>query len=441
MNTINLKAAKQEGSFKDSKAVKYFAALIIGLVIGSSKVADTAMAVLYALFSLYCLFLALKGDLKTLFKFFPYFVYTEIYVRAFPSFLPNIYADYLFLAIFALLLLKQGSTFRLYSISFVFIGLYALIEIIDTVRTNEPDFARIHSVNSINLFLVTLWASSNILKLSTLNTLLNNFKIASIYLAGIVLAAHLFGHVEYNTGSSFAASNGLAPVQLSAYLGLGVVLLFLSIVNTLEKEDIFLNLLFFILLLILMLLTFSRGGLYFFAVIAVLYMLFNRKNLGSYFIFLILLPIGYIVYYYVVSATNGLIVDRYEQAGASGRDLLVEVGIKIFLSDPLAGIGTGNFSKEIVARHLYEVESGAHNEFIRAAAEHGIIGIITYWGFYLFLFFEIMSRRGVFRQYSLYFFALFCLILIHNGLKIVLQPTILILAVVTPAFAVTKKTK
>jgi len=440
MITTKLKA-KGESGLKKSNTGKYAIALLIGLVIGANRVPDAVISVLYVLYSVYCIYFALKGDIKNLFTLFPYFVYSEIYIRAFRSFVPNIYADYVFMAILALLLLRQGSAFRLYSVSFVFIGLYALIELIDVVRTNEPAFARIHSVNSINLFLVMLWASSNILKTSTLNVLLNNLKIASIYLAGIILAAHLFGHVEYNSTSSFSSSNGLAPVQVSAYLGLGVILIFLSLVNVLEKEDIFPNLVFFILLLILMLLTFSRGGLYFFAVIAILYMMFNRKNLGSYFIFLILLPIGYVVYYYVVSATNGLIVNRYQQAGASGRDVLVEIGVKIFLSEPLAGIGTGNFSKEIVARHLYEVESGAHNEFIRAAAEHGIIGIITYWGFYFFLFFEIVSRRGIFRQYSLYFFTLFCLILIHNGLKIVLQPTLLILAVATPAFAVTKKTK
>ncbi len=146
----------------------------------------------------------------------------------------------------------------------------------------------------------------------------------------------------------------------------------------------------------------------------------------------ILIPIGFLIYNYVITTTNGRIAERYEQQGASGRDELVQVGWTIFLSDPVAGIGTGNFSKEIVKRQLYTVESGAHNEFVRAAAEHGILGIVTYWGFYVALFAEVMMRKGVARSFSLFFFVLFCLIIVHNGMKISVQPMLLLFVVAVP---------
>ena len=53
------------------------------------------------------------------------------------------------------------------------------------------------------------------------------------------------------------------------------------------------------------------------------------------------------------------------------------------MQDPIAGVGTANFATTITERQLYFVESGAHNEFVRVAAEDGILGIITYWGFLL----------------------------------------------------------
>lgn len=428
------------GLFK-STGFKYSLALFTGIIIGHSYVPDSVMMVLDIIFGFYLILIALKGDLVQLFTFLPYFLYSEVYIRAFRSSLPNLFADYCLLAVFSLLLLKQGTKLRLYSYSFVFAGLYALIEIVDIYRTTEPDFARINVLNSVNLFIISFWASSNILKLSVLNNFLNNLKIAGIYVAGIVMSAHIFGTIVYTDVSSYSSSNGLAPVQLSAYLGLGVILLFLSMVNPLEKKDFFLNIAFMVIVGSVMLLTFSRGGLYFFAIIVMLYLMFNRKSLGSYFIILMLLPAAYIIYYFVVQTTNGLIIDRYQQSGTSGRNILIDIGFQIFKSEPLSGIGTGNFSREIVARHLYDVESGAHNEFVRAAAEHGIIGILTYWTFYVYIFFEVILRKGVFRQYSLYFFALFCLILVHNGLKIALQPALLVLIIATPAFVLAGKNK
>lgn len=166
--------------------------------------------------------------------------------------------------------------------------------------------------------------------------------------------------------------------------------------------------------------------------VVILYFAFNWKKAGNYVMLLLLIPIGFLIYNYVITTTNGLIAERYGQQGSSGRDKLVEIGLEIFKSDPVAGIGTGNFSKEIVKRQLFSVESGAHNEFIRAAAEHGVLGIVTYWGFYLALFIEVMLRKGVARSFSLYFFVLFCLIIVHNGMKISVQPLLLLFVVSVP---------
>jgi len=188
-----------------------------------------------------------------------------------------------------------------------------------------------------------------------------------------------------------------------------------------------------------MLLSFSRGGLYFIGVIMVLYFFFNRTRVKSYFLLLILIPVVILVYFYVTSATNGLIVHRYEQEGSSGRDQLVKAGWNLFISQPLAGVGTGNFNQEIKGENLYGVEAGAHNEFMRAAAEHGVLGIISYWGFFVFLFFEILGRRKIQKEFAIYFLVFFCMICVHNGLKISLQPLLLMVAIATPSLVRVRK--
>lgn len=430
MNTIKFNAPTPVTRF--AEPVKYGIAAIVGLYMGTGGVPEFARGIIYLVMGVYCIFLAFQKNLDRFFAFIPYFIYSEIIIRANETIVPNIFAEYTMLACFAALFISGGTKFKIYSISFAFVFLYAIIELFDSVRSTNPNFARIAIVNSLLLSVIALWSASNKISIKHLNTLMLNFKIASIFLTFCMLAKHIFGHVDYSSQSSFQSTNGLAPVQVSAYLGLGTVLFFLSLVNPLEKRKIALHLLLFSVSCLMMILSFSRGGLYFLAVIIILYLLFNRQNLGSYFLLFMLAPIGFIIYYYVTEATGGLIVDRYQQEGSSGRDVLVMAGITIFRQDPLAGIGTGNFSTEIVARGLYDQQSGAHNDFVRAIAEHGILGIVTYWFFYISMFIEMFRKKGAARQYAVYFFALFCLIIVHNGLKISLQHVLLVFIICQP---------
>jgi O-antigen ligase len=232
----------------------------------------------------------------------------------------------------------------------------------------------------------------------------------------------------------------MAPVQLSAYLGLGSILFLISVLNPFDKRSKIIQVVFLIVIATLMVLTFSRGGLYFLGVVALLYLFFNRTNFGSYFKFLIFLPIGLIIYNFVVVETGGKIIDRYNAQGASNREELVRIGFLIYLEHPVIGIGTGNYNTYIKTNKLFPLESGAHNEFVRAAAEHGTIGIILFWGFFLALLRHILLRPKPARDYGVYFLVLFALITVHNGLKVSVQPFLLILAIaITPVLANTKQ--
>jgi O-antigen ligase len=231
----------------------------------------------------------------------------------------------------------------------------------------------------------------------------------------------------------------MAPVQLSGYLGTGCALFFLSIMNPEEVKTRLINMGILAFTVTVMVLTFSRGGLYFLLGVVGLFLFYNRARMGSYFKFIILVPVALLIHSYVIKETGGKIVERYGQEGASSREILVSIGFELFLRYPITGVGTGNYNTRIVKEQLFYVESGAHNEFVRAAAEHGIFGMILYWGFFIALFFHILRRRQPQQQYAMYFLALFCLITVHNGLKISLQPFLLLLAIAITSVAYHKK--
>lgn len=434
MNKIKLKKAKPDLVFG------YILAFVIGLFVGFRLVPEF-VAVPYLGLCIICLYFAFQNNYANVLSLLPYLIYTEMFVRTYIPGIPYLFMPYFLIALFTILIIKNGVAVKLHSKSFILMLLFVFIEFINISRSNNPDVARGLVTNSFVLVIVSLWSSYNIILPPVANRILSNVKYASIYLCGIVLARYLMGGIEFSAHSGSEGTNGLAPVQISGYLGFSCAVFFFSIMNDTNKKHLLINLVLIFITAVVMILSFSRGGIYFLGVIMILYFLFNRTQLKNYFLFFLLVPVGLLVFYYVSTATNGLIEERYEQKGSSGRDELVEAGWNLFTSEPLAGVGTANFNSEIKKRNLYSVESGAHNEFIRIAAEHGILGLITYWGYFIFLFIEILGRKKIQREYAIYFLVLFCLICVHNGLKISLQPLLIVLAVATPTVIKIKKKK
>lgn len=425
---------------KENTIFSYGVAFLSGLAIGFGAFPVSLAAVLYTAMGAVCLFFAFQNDVRKVFSVLPYLVYSEIFIRGKASFIPYLFIQYLMIGVFVFLIIKEGTKVKINSRAFVFILLFALVELGNSFRAQDEVYARTLIVNTFLLAVIVTWSSFNILRPTLINTFLNNIKTASVFLCGYALVRQITGGNSYALTASSEAINGLAPDQISGYLGVSCSVVFLSLMNEGQKK-LLLNLGVLIVTSLVMVISFSRGGVFFLGAVMGLYFLFNSQKTKSYYLFLILIPAGFIVYTYVVSETNGIIKQRYALEGSSGRDQLVQAGINLFLQEPIAGVGTSNYNKEIKARHLYAEESGAHNEFVRVAAEHGIIGVITYYGFYLFLFFEIMNRRKIQREYAIYFFTLFCLIIVHNGLKISIQPLLLMLVVGTPSFTLVKSKK
>ena len=370
-----------------------------------------------------------------------YMVYSERYIKNKASLVPFLFMQYFIIAIFFILLLSQKkSTLKMHSKAFVLLIFFCLIDFLDTLRSYDATLARSIFINTLSITIIATWASFNFLEPKVMNRILNHVKLASIFLCGIIMARRFFGPpVSYGLTSMSEALNGLSAVQMSGYLGVAASIFFFSLVDNKEKKQFWLNLFFLTLIAIQMVLSFSRGGIYFLGIIMLVFFFFNRKHVRSYFILFLLIPISFGVLNYVTEKTHGLVEERYAEEGNSGRSDLVKAAFELFISNPLVGVGTANFADEISKNKLYNEESGSHNEFARAAAEHGILGLITYWGFFIILFFEIIGRSRNQREYALYFLILFCLIIVHNGLKISIQPYILAFVIATPTLVIIKK--
>ncbi len=407
----------------------YSIAFAFGILVGFKAVPVNVIAVGYISIAALLVYYAVTNNVHKFFTFLPFMIYTEIIVRAYARFLPYLTTQYLFIICFSLLLISGRKNKQAHFGGYIFFALFMLLELLNNVHPDRPQVARSVIVNSFALFSAVLWGAFNIMNPILINKLLYNIKIAGVYLAGVVFVAHLQGKIDYNSASSSDASNGMAPVQLSGYLGMVCILFFLSIMNKEENRFRVVNIVFLGVTATVMILTFSRGGLYFLGAVIMLFLYYNRQKLGEYAKFIFLVPVAMIVYSMVVQETGGKIVERYEQKGTSSRDILVAIGIDIFLRNPIIGVGTSNYNTTIVKEKLFYAESGAHNEFVRVAAEHGIFGIILFWGFFISLFSNIRGRGQPQQQFAMYFLVLFCLVTVHNGLKISLQPVILMLAV------------
>lgn len=427
---------------KQISATEYVIAAVIGFLVGL-RLLGPALGLVYVAAGGACIYFAFKKDQFRLFTVLPYVVFTEIFIRngAGVTYVPYLFLEYLMMIVFLVMLLSKGGELKLHSRCGLPIFLYTIIETLDMIRANDITYARSMLTNSILLTIIALWASANAITPKLASHIIKHLTLAAVYLCGNILVAHFTHNITYVLASSSEATNTMAPVQVSAYLGIGSSMLFIYIMQERNRQQFIVHLFVFVIVVTLMVLTFSRGGLYFLAGVIMLYCLMNWKNVKRFGILLLFIPLGYMIYYYVYNATDGKIDARYTEKGDSGRSQLVEAGLQLFLQEPLAGVGTGNYGSEILNRDLYGVESGAHNEFVRAAAEHGIMGIIFYWGFLIVIIGEILSRKKLQRDMASYLLLLFCLIIVHNGLKIGVQFYILIIVIGTPTLVWSRNKK
>lgn len=217
------------------------------------------------------------------------------------------------------------------------------------------------------------------------------------------IAFYLIGttSVSYNVHSALARSGNYAPNQVSALLGLAAFLAYIIIVARGDHPKNLRALLGVILLwmAIQSSLTFSRGGVIFAALSAIMISFIWVKDQGGFirifFIVVLLLLLGrFVISPQLIGLTNGAIVERFSDLDPTGRDFIARGDILIWQNNLWFGVGPG-VSNLIRPGTQYVA---AHTEFTRALADHGMWGMLSNAMFLMMAITAWKMAQGVYNK-------------------------------------------
>jgi O-antigen ligase len=236
--------------------------------------------------------------------------------------------------------------------------------------------------------------------------------------------------VVRGTSSNFATSGGFGPNQVSTVLGLGFFIFFTRVLlfsNT--KKYFFLNTLLTLFIAFRAIVTFSRGGvmtgIVMISILVIILYFFSIRNSK---VKLLAIIIGVLftsagLWVYSSNQTSGLIEKRYANQDGQGRvksdrlggrEELIETEIRMFIENPILGVGIGK--NEQYRYDWMGIHAASHNEITRLLAEHGFFGIIAFLILFitpLSLFFQ--NKQNI---YLLSFFAFWLLTINHAALRL-----------------------
>lgn len=283
--------------------------------------------------------------------------------------------------------------------------------------------------------------------------------IRSFSLPLITMVVYLFLYtpsvkdVITGTQSNFATSGGFGPNQVSTLLGLGIFIFFVQLLfSSKSKLMQIMNISFVLIFAFRGIVTFSRGGVITAIVMLLVFLIVIyfqagsniKPKIGSIVLLSILGGMG--VWGYTSAQTSGLINKRYANEDAlgrkkvsqlSGREVLMETELKMFLDNPFFGIGVGK-NKEL-RKHETGIDLPTHNEITRMLAEHGSFGILSL----LILFFTplilfVNNRQNIL---AVSFLVFWLLTINHAAMRLAAPAFVYALALLSVQVKIPEKTE
>ena len=188
--------------------------------------------------------------------------------------------------------------------------------------------------------------------------------------------------IEFVNASTAATSGGYAANQVSAVLGLGVLLLLLLATNRSYAWALRLPLLCLAVPLTAQtLLTFARGGivLAFAGMCVAVFILLRgtrRARISAVIVALIIAVVGrFVVQPRLDEMTRGELSVRYSERSSTGRDLLIDSELQLFKENIALGAGPGGATAYRREHGLFE--GASHTEYTRMLGEHGLLGLLS----------------------------------------------------------------
>jgi hypothetical protein len=324
-----------------------------------------------------------------------YVVGAEVFLRMTQGNFFEQYAKYVVMGLLILGMLYKGTSKN--SWIYVIFGLLLLPGVILSFFTLnfDTDIRRAITANIVGPITLMVCSIYCYQRKVTLKQVLNIVDMLAYPL--IATLVYMFAYtpsikdVVTNTESNFETSGGFGPNQVSTILGLGIFLFFTKIIlGSKSNKYVWINSILLIVITFRGIVTFSRGGIITGGLMIVFLVLFLMRytkakakfKLTVLVIFASLSLIG--IWTYSSIQTGGLIDKRYANEDArgrekesklTGREVLIESEINMFLDNPIFGIGVGK-NKEY-RLETTGIEAASHNEITRMLAEHGSFGLIN----------------------------------------------------------------
>jgi O-antigen ligase len=354
--------------------------------------------------------------------------------------LPYFLFEYTLLAAALGFILRQRRVPVIYIATLVY-ALYLMVEVAGSVAAENLTYARGVLVPSATLLAWLLVASYIRLSPVQVGYVFSAYLVGACSLGAILAEVHLTGGVStWGTQSSFGASAGMGPVQVSFLLAVAVFFCAVFAMNssTWRRWG-------FVALgtgiAFLMVLTFARGGIYIVIGSILLYSFgLRRPTVRGVVALVVTAVLALAVFDAAVDHTGGMAAKRYGEMNTSNRTTLVREGWNIFMDHPWTGVGTGNYYTVVAREEYFGLLTGAHNELVRAAAEHGFLGLVL-WSLFALAAVGAAARgfRGEARALRTVLVMIFLISTAYNGLKLMAQPLLLFLAVA--AFAAVRASR
>jgi len=222
-----------------------------------------------------------------------------------------------------------------------------------------------------------------------LSNVFKSLMLPIISLLGLILIrAPALQDISFSSEANFQMSAGFGPNQVSTVLGLSLIIVSLSKMFNIKifTSPIY-DYIFLSTSIGVALLTFARGGVIA-PIIAISFTYFLSKGVrykirykGILYVSIVLLGL----YYFSSNFTEGMLDARYASlfnyikpmdAELTGRAKIMAIDLQIFKDNLLMGVGPG------AGHHLrwtygYGSVVGAHSEFTRMLAEHGLFGLLS----------------------------------------------------------------
>lgn len=388
-----------------------------------------------------CLSLLIRGKIIESLSMVVYLAMLEPALRTFIKQLPYLALAYFFVFWVLVALdrhnrsqrLDKSPTSRLRAPA-VFYLMYLGLEVLGVFNAVRFENARSVLLSSATLGFSLLLVNKIHLQKADLNRLFTAILVGVANLITIIALGYATSTINWGRQSSSAASGGMGPVQISMLLALGIVILLVMADRVNFIRRVIYSGLAAIAILV-MVLTFSRNGLYLTVLALVIYyFLFSKFSWRTITILILLSVLGTYLFNSAMNIAGSAFTERYADLNTTNRNLLVAYGWRIFLDNPILGVGTSNYYDVVARAEYFGTATGAHNEIIRAAAEHGILGLFTWTCFAISTIWVGFEAQGKTRALRMALLGMFFAYLAVNGLKLLIQPLILLMALIADKF-------